>query len=112
MQGGGGGGGGNAMTFVHLNNETVTSKEQAEELVVQWRDLLMTAGIEVGVYVIEPHLLLLDTNDKSKVIQIKDFIVKEAPGVRPRPPTLPTHTPRPAHRTAPHSHRRSADGAP
>ena len=74
------------MTFVHLNNETVTSKEQAEELVVQWRDLLMTAGIEVGVYVIEPHLLLLDTNDKSKVIQIKDFIVKEAPGVRPRPP--------------------------
>ena len=100
------------MTFVHLNNETVTSKEQAEELVVQWRDLLMTAGIEVGVYVIEPHLLLLDTNDKSKVIQIKDFIVKEAPGVRPRPPTLPTHTSRPAHRTAPHSHRRSADGAP
>jgi hypothetical protein len=78
--GGGGGGGGSAMTFVHLNNETITSAEQAEELVVQWRDLLMTAGIEVGVYVIEPHLLLLDTNDKSKVIQIKDFIVTEAPG--------------------------------
>ena len=83
MQGGGmggGGGSGHAMTFVHLNNETISSKEQAEELVVQWRDLLMTAGIEVGVYVIEPHLLLLDTNDKRKVIQIKDFIVKEAPG--------------------------------
>ena len=83
MQGGmmgGGGGSGHAMTFVHLNNETISTKEQAEELVVQWRDLLMTAGIEVGVYVIEPHLLLLDTNDKRKVIQIKDFIVKEAPG--------------------------------
>jgi hypothetical protein len=52
----------------------------AEELVVQWRDLLSTAGIDVGVYVIEPHLLLLDTNDKGKVIQIKDFIVREAPG--------------------------------
>eukprot|EP01052_Picozoa_sp_SAG31_P009905 SAG31_NODE_531_length_14413_cov_7.712659_7_plen_285_part_00 len=76
----GGGGGGSAMTFVHLNNETVTSKEQAEEMVVQWRDLLMTAGIEVGVYVIEPHLLLLDTSDKRKVIQIKNFIVAEAPG--------------------------------
>lgn len=37
---------------------------------------------QVGVYVIEPHLLLLDTNDKSKVIQIKDFIVSEAPGGR------------------------------
>lgn len=80
MMGGTGGGGGHAMTFVHLNNETVSTKEQAEELVVQWRDLLMTAGIEVGVYVIEPHLLLLDTSDKSKVIQIKDFIVNEAPG--------------------------------
>jgi hypothetical protein len=80
MQGGGGGGGGNAMTFVHLNNQTITSQAMAEELVVQWRDLLSTAGIDVGVYVIEPHLLLLDTNDKGKVIQIKDFIVREAPG--------------------------------
>ena len=62
-----GGGGGSAMTFVHLNNETISSKEAAEEMVVQWRDLLATAGIEVGVYVIEPHLLLLDTQDKRKV---------------------------------------------
>jgi hypothetical protein len=76
----GGGGGGTAMTFVHLNNKTITSKEQAEEMVVSWRDLLMSAGIQVGVYVVETHLLLLDTQDKRKVIEIKDFITKEAPG--------------------------------
>ena len=75
-----GGGGGTAMTFVHLNNQTIKSKEQAEEMVVNWRNLLMTAGIEVGVYVIEPHMLLLDTQDKRKVVEIKDFITKEAPG--------------------------------
>ena len=37
-------GGGSGMTFVHLNNQTITSKEQAEQLVMQWRDLLATAA--------------------------------------------------------------------
>lgn len=70
---GGGSMAGPSMSFVHLSKDM--TKPECEELVVQWRDLLMTAGYDVVPYMVDDHLALMKLDEKWKVMDLKDFVL-------------------------------------
>jgi hypothetical protein len=62
-----------AMGFIYFNDEQ--TREENEEMVVQWRDLLMTAGFDVQPYMVEDNMALLNLKEKWKVMELKDFVL-------------------------------------
>ena len=75
MMGGMGGGnnGGPAMCFVRMKKEL--TKQDTEEVVVKWRDLLFTNGFDIKPYVVEDQLVLLTLDEQYKVSELKDFVL-------------------------------------
>ena len=65
--------GGPAMTFVHMKSEL--TREDTEEVVVKWRDLLYTNGFDIKPYVVEDNLVLLNMDEQYKVKDLRDFVL-------------------------------------
>ena len=51
------------------------TKEESQELVLQWRDLLMAGGFDVTPYMVEEHTALLSLSEKWKIMELKDFVL-------------------------------------
>jgi hypothetical protein len=64
---------GPALSFVHLKH--YVTRAECTELVTQWRDILLTGGFDITPYMVDDHMVLLNLDEKWKVMELKDFVL-------------------------------------
>eukprot|EP01051_Picozoa_sp_SAG22_P007537 SAG22_NODE_535_length_9385_cov_6.941202_1_plen_355_part_00 len=71
--GGGMGGGQAAMAFIKI--KPGYSRQQVEEYIQRWRDLLLTNGFDLNPYLVEDDLIVMHTEANHRIGELKAFVL-------------------------------------